>query len=185
MNYSKQMIRALGLVGLMTTLIVGQTFTGRSLPSQDRKPQFPSRAGHVNDFAGVLDPRTKQRVENTLLNLEQRSGVQMVVATIKSAGDQDIFDYSIQMAEDWNIGSSGSKQKSLLLVIAADTGRFFTHASKTVKGDLPDGLVGEMGRRMRLQFEAGEFNDGLSAGVRHFVTVLSERKGLSLVGIEQ
>ncbi|MEO8435769.1 MAG: TPM domain-containing protein, partial [Pyrinomonadaceae bacterium] len=185
MNYSKQMIRALALVGLMTTLIVGQTFTVQSAFLQDKKPQFPSRAGHVNDFAAVLDAGTKQRVENTLLNLEQRSGVKLVVATIRSAGDQDIFDYSMQMAEDWNIGASGSKQKSLLLVIAADTGKFFTQASKSVKGDLPDGLVGEMGRRMRLQFESGEFNDGLSTGVRHFVTVLAERKGLSLAGIEQ
>ena len=185
MDYLKQMIRVLMLLGLLTALSVGQTFAVYSAFPQDRKPQFPTRTGHVNDFAAVLNAGNRQRIENTLLNLEQRSGVQLVVATIKSAGDQDIFDYSMQMAEDWNIGAGTSKQKSLLLVIAADTGKFFTQASKSVKGDLPDGLVGEMGRRMRLQFEAGEFNDGLATGVRHFVTVLAERKGLNLAGIEQ
>jgi len=185
MNYLNQKIRALALLGIMTTLIVGQTFPVRAVYSQDKKPQFPSRTGHVNDFAAVLDTATKQRIENTLLNLRQRTGLQFVIATIRSAGDQDIFDYSQQMADDWDVGASASKQKSLLLVIAADTGKFFTQPSKSVKGDIPDGLVGEMGRRMRLQFEAQEFNDGLAVGIRHFVNVLAERKGLSLVGIDQ
>ena len=169
----------------MTALVVGQVFLLPTVFSREQKPRFPSQTGQVNDFAGVLDNATKQRIENTLLNLRQRAGFEFVVATVKSAGDQDIFDYSQQMAEDWDLGASASKRKSLLLVIAADTGKFFTHASKSVKGDLPDGLVGEMGRRMRLQFEAGEFNDGLSAGVRHLVEVLAERKGLSLAGIDQ
>ena len=185
MNFSNQTSRALALLAILTILIVTQTFPAHALSLQDKKPQFPARTGHVNDFAAVLDASTKERIENTLRNLQERSGIEFVIAVIKTAGDQDVFDYSLQLADDWDVGSKTSKQKSLLLVIAADTGKFFTQPSKSVKGDIPDGLIGEMGRRMRLQFEAREYNDGVTIGIRTFVNELAEQKGLSLAGIEQ
>ena len=157
----------------------------RAFQLQDRKPQFPARTGYVNDLVAVLDASTKQRIENTLGNLQQRAGIEFVIAIIKTAGDQDVFDYSLQLADGWDVGSKNSRQKSLLLVIAADTGKFFTQSSKNVRGDLPDGLIGEMGRRMRLQFEAREYNDGLTSGVRAFLNGMAEQKSLSLAGIEQ
>ncbi|MEP6708228.1 MAG: TPM domain-containing protein, partial [Pyrinomonadaceae bacterium] len=184
MNFSNQTSRALALLTILTILIVSP-FPARAFQSQDRKPQFPARTAQVNDFAAVLDASTKQRTENTLQNVRDRTGIEFVVAIIKTAADQDVFDYSLQLADDWDVGSKTSKQKSLLLVIAADTGKFFTQASKNVKGDLPDGLIGEMGRRMRLQFEAREYNDGLTSGIRAFVNEMAEQKGLNLAGIEQ
>src|SRR5438309_1971523 len=185
MNFSNQTSRALALVTILTILIVTQTFPAQAFQLQDRKPQFPARTGHVNDFAGVLDASTKQRIENTLGNLQQRAGIDFVIAIIKTAGDQDVFDYSQLLTDDWDVGSKNSKQKSLLLVIAADTGKFFTQSSRNVRGDLPDGLIGEMGRHMRLQFEAREYNDGLTSGIRAFVNEMAEQKGLSLAGIDQ
>lgn len=182
MNFSSQKHRALAL---LLVLCVVTSLPARASSTQDRRAQFPARTGYVNDFAAIIDGATKERVENILRNLRQRAGFEFVVVTVKSAGDQDIFDYSVQMADEWNIGSSASKQKSLLLVIAADSGKFFTQASKSVKGDLPDGLVGEMGRHMRLFFEAQQYSEGLATGIRTFANVLSERKGLSLVGIDQ
>src|SRR5437762_1897529 len=128
MNSSNQRSRVLALQTILTILIVTQTFSAHPLPLQDRKPQFPARTGHVNDFAAVLDASTKQRIENTLGNLQQRAGIEVVVAIIKTAGDQDIFDYSQQLTDDWDVGAKNSKQKSLLLVIAADTGKFFTQS---------------------------------------------------------
>ena len=185
MKFSNQTTRALALLTILTILFVTQTFPAHALLLQDRKPQFPARTGHVNDFAAVLDASTKQRIENRLRNLQQRAGIDFVIAIIKTAGDQDIFDYSQQLTDDWDVGSKNSKQKSLLLVIAADTGKFFTQSSRNVRGDLPDGLIGEMGRHMRLQFEAREYNDGLTSGIRAFVNEMAEQKGLSLAGIEQ
>jgi hypothetical protein len=42
----------------------------------------------------------------------------------------------------------------VLLVIAADTGKFFTQVTKLARADLPDGLIGEMGQRMRQRLRA-------------------------------
>ena len=90
MNFSNQTGRTLALSTILTILIVTQTFPAHALLLQDRKPQFPARTAHVNDFAAVLDASTKQRIENTLGNLQQRAGIEFVIAIIKTAGDQDV-----------------------------------------------------------------------------------------------
>ena len=56
---------------------------------------LPSPTGHVNDYAGVIDAATKQRLETVLENLKQRANIEVAVVTVKTTGDKDIFDYSI------------------------------------------------------------------------------------------
>jgi tetratricopeptide (TPR) repeat protein len=184
MKLSKLIARSFALLLAGAVVCAGFTMPVHASFAQNRAPLSPPRAGYVNDFAGVLDSATKQRLENTLRNLLQRSEVELVVATVKSTGDLDIADYSRQMADEWKIAGSG-KQKSLLLVVATDTGKSFAQASRSVRGDLPDGILGEMRRRMQTQLDVHDFSEGLGSGVQTFVNLLAENKGFSLVNIDQ
>ena len=98
--------------------------------AQDKLPQ-PS--GHINDFAAVIDPAGKQRLETILENLKQRTDLDLVVAIVKTVNNEDLYDYSLRVAGDWNVGGRVSPRKSLLLVIAADNGRFFAQFSRTAQ----------------------------------------------------
>ncbi len=111
--------------------------------------QLPAPTGHVNDFAGVVDEKTRQQLENILENVKLKTGIEFDIATVESTSGQDIFDFSRQLAKDWNIGARTSAKKSLLLVIAVDEKASFTQFSKSVQSDLPEGVLGEMGQRMR------------------------------------
>ena len=137
--------------------------------------RLPKPKGHISDLANVLDGATRQRLETVLENLKHRTGVDLVVAVVPSVGTEDIYDYSLWLANDWNIGGQSSPNKSLLLVIAADTSRIFTQFSKSARADLPDGLIGEMGRRMRAKISTSGFSLGLVAGVQTFVDRLGEQ----------
>src|SRR5687768_2609700 len=66
--------------------------------------RMPARAGHVNDFAGVVDERTRQQLENTLDNVKQKTGIEFVIATVESTAGQEIFVFSRQLASEWDIG---------------------------------------------------------------------------------
>jgi len=169
----------------MTVITGGAIVPVQRTSAQNTKLTAQNRTGLVNDFAAVLDGATKQRLENTLRNLQERSGVELVVTIVKSTGDLDVADYSQQLATDWKVGSGAGKQKSLLLVIAADNGKSFVQSSRSVRGDLPDGIVGEMRRRMQRQLDVQEISEGLTAGVQTFVNLLAESKGFSLVNIDQ
>jgi uncharacterized protein len=119
------------------------------------KQQLPARTGYVNDFAGVLDDATRQRLEVMLGNLQQRSGIEFGVATIQTTAGRDIFDVSRDLANEWNFGARGTKKKSLLLVIAATEKTAFTQFSRSVQSDLPEGVLGELSQILRGPISAG------------------------------
>src|SRR6185436_3304600 len=133
------------------------------------KQQLPAPTGHGNDFAGVVNENTRQQLENILANLKLKTGIEFDIATVQSTAGQDISEFSLQLARDWNIGSRASAKKSLLLVLAVNEKTSFTRFSKSVQNDLPEGVLGEMGQRMRALVDAGQYGDGLNAGVQHFV----------------
>lgn len=147
--------------------------------------QMPAPTGHVNDLAGVVDERTKQQLENLLANVKLKTGIEFDVATVESTAGQNIFDFSRQLAKDWNIGARSSPRKSLLLVISVNEKTSFTQFSKSVQNDLPEGVLGEMGQIMRGPIGAGKFSEGLSAGVQHFVIALGQKLAFSTGGFDK
>jgi tetratricopeptide (TPR) repeat protein len=147
--------------------------------------RLPKPRGHVNDFAEVLDAATRQRLEIVLENLKGRTGIDFVVATVKSVGNEELYDYSLRVANDWKVGVPGDVSKSLLLVIAGDSGKFFTQFSKSVSADLPDGLIGEMGRRMSARISSAGYSLGLVAGVQTFVNGLGAQKDFTFEALDQ
>src|SRR6185436_16878434 len=146
--------------------------------------KLPPPTGHINDFAAVLDPNGKERLEKVLENLKERTGVDLVIAIIKTAGKEDLYDASLRLAGEWNVGTGTSTRKSLLLLITADNGRFFTQFSRNAQIALPDGLVGEMGRRMRPKFESGDLNGGLLIGIQTFINALGEQNNFTFAQLD-
>ena len=143
------------------------------------KQQIPAPTGHVNDFAGVMDEKTKQQLENILENVKLRTGIEFDLATVQSTGGQDISDFSLELAKDWNIGARTTAKKSLLLVLAVNEKMSFTRFSRSVQNDLPEGVLGEMSQRMRSLVDAGQFSEALNAGVQHFVSSLGQKLAFS------
>src|SRR6185369_4129787 len=137
--------------------------------------KLPAPSGHINDFAGVVNEQTRQQLENVLANLKLKTGIEFDVATVRSTEGQDISAFSLQLAKDWNNGARTSATKSLLLVLAVDERVSFTRFSKSVQSDLPEGVLGEMGQRMRSLIDASQFSEGLNAGVQHFVASLAQK----------
>ncbi len=143
------------------------------------KSQVPRPTGRVNDFAGVVDENTRVRLENVLENVKQKTGIEFDIATVSSTGGQDIFDFSQQLALDWGVGARASRKKSLLLVLAVNEKTAFTQFSKSVQKELPEGVLGEMGQRMRSLVNEGQFSEGLNAGVEHFVASMAQKLGIN------
>lgn len=153
-------------------------------PHAQTKQHLPARTGYVNDFAGVVDETTRQRLEVILQNVKLRSGIEFDLVAVQTTGGQDIFDFSRQVAVDWDVGARRSK-KSLLLVLSVDEKAVFTQFSRSVQGELPEGILGELSLRMRGAINSGKFSEGLSDGVQHFVNALAKKAGFTLQSIDQ
>jgi uncharacterized protein len=156
-------------------------------PAYAQKPQFPAYTGHVNDFANVLDAATKQQLETILLNFEQRSGAQIAVVTVPSLQERPVEEYANELYRAWGIGAKSGehKDKGALLLIAPNDRKSRLEVGYGLEGDLPDGLAGEMLRRMRPYFQQQQWSQGLTIGVRTLVDTLAQKWNISVEGIDQ
>ena len=156
-------------------------------PVQAQKLQFPNYAGHVNDLANVLDAGTKQQLETILLNFEQRSGAQIAVVTVPTLQDRPIEEYANELYRVWGIGAKTGehKDKGALLLVAPNDRKSRLEVGYGLEGDLPDGLAGEMLRRMRPYFQQQQWSQGLTVGTRTLVDTLAQKWNISVEGIDQ
>jgi len=150
--------------------------------AQDKR--LPKRTGHINDFAEVIDAPAKERLEAVLEKLKDKTHFDFVIATVKSTGGEDLYDYSLAVANDWNVGAPASSDKSLLIVIAADNGKFFSQVTRGARLYLPEGLVGEIGQRMRDKVASGGYGSGLTAAVRTFVDRVGEKNSFDFAALD-
>jgi tetratricopeptide (TPR) repeat protein/uncharacterized membrane protein YgcG len=170
---------------LVFSLIYAVFFSITVPPPARAQTRLAAPTSHVNDLAGVVDDAAKQRLENILANLQQRGGINLTVTTVKTTGGQDIFDFSRELARDWNIGAAASPSKSLLLVISVDEKSSLTQFSRLVQPDLPEGTLGEMNEKMRESINSGRIAAALSIGVNKLITALAQKVGFNVDGMDQ
>src|SRR6266446_2341944 len=148
---------------------------GRGLANaQAAQSPLPKPTGYVNDYAGVVDSATKDRLETTLGNLDRQQQIQFSVVTVDTTGGQEIFDYSLAVARGWGIGSKDAQKPSLLLLVAIKDRKYFTQVSRHLEGDLPDGLVGQIQReRLVPAFRAGQYGRGLNDTINEYIVTVA------------
>lgn len=140
------------------------------------KNRLPPPTGHVNDYANVIDDETKMRLEKTLENLKKRTAIEFAIATIKTTGGEDIFDYSLAVAREWAIGSKPNYD-GLLLLVAVDDRKWHIQVSRSLEDELPNAKVGELGRLMVEPFRAGKYGEGLTKCVEAIIAELRKQAG--------
>src|SRR2546423_10461665 len=112
---------------VFATLLAIMFATAVALPrAHAQGKRLPKRTGHVNDFAEVLDGGTKERLEAILEKLKDKTHFDFVIATVKSTGGEDLYDYSLAGANDWNAGTPAQPPKRTLIIISAYNRKSFS-----------------------------------------------------------
>jgi uncharacterized protein len=147
---------------------------------------FPRYVGHVNDFANVIEAGTEQKLETILNNFEKLTGTQIAAVTVQSLNGRPVEDYALALYRDWGIGakSGENKNKGALLLIALQDRKTRLEVGYGLEGDLPDGLAGEIIRRMRPFLQQGQYSEGMNVGVRTLVDTLAQKWNVNIEGIE-
>ena len=74
----------------------------------------------MNDYAGLLPPADRERLESRLAERERATGAQVVVAIFRSLEGQSLEDFSIRLAQQWRIGQKSLDNGVILLVFVDD-----------------------------------------------------------------
>ena len=167
------------LSALLILLITGAAAYSQSNNtfSIDTSP-LPPPTGYVNDYAGVIDPATKQQLEAKIDQFRKTTNpsVELAVAVVKTTGDRDIFDYSLAVARGWKIGSKADDNPSALLFVAIDDRKYFTQVSRHLEDELPDALVGSLQRQYLVpEFKKGNYAKGISDTIDAYIKTIQAR----------
>ncbi|MEZ5428413.1 MAG: TPM domain-containing protein [Pyrinomonadaceae bacterium] len=169
------------LIVLLLGLMFQTTAAQSSTPFSINNSPLPAPKGFVNDYAGVIDAGTKQRLENRLKNFKEQSNpsVEIAVAVVGTTGDRPIFDYSLAVARGWGIGSKSADNPSALLFIAINDRKYFTQVSRDLEDELPDGLAGSLQRQYLVpEFKKGNYSQGIEDTIEAYIrTIEAKQRG--------
>lgn len=153
-------------------------------PAVAERP-FPRPEGPVNDFAGVLSPEERQRLDAITREVFEKTGVAVVVATFPDIGGAEYNDYVNRLYAAWGVGRKG-EDKGVLIFVTIQERKMRIETGYGVEGVLPDGLVGEIRDRYMLPyFKEDRFGEGLLNGTLAVAKVLADDAGMTLTGAPQ
>src|SRR6187200_3573593 len=134
---------------------------------------FPALTGRVVDQANIIQPDTRVAIEQKLADLEAKSGIQLVVATINSLEGQEIEPYANELFRTWKLGEK-AKNNGVLLLVAPKERRVRIEVGYGLEGTLTDALAKVIiTNAITPRFKTGDFSDGISRGVDDIITVLT------------
>jgi uncharacterized protein len=134
---------------------------------------FPPLTGRVVDQANILSPVTKADLERKLADLEQKSRIQLVVATVPSLDGEEIEPYANGLFRAWKLGEA-KKNNGALLLIAPKERRVRIEVGYGLEGTLTDAVSSIIiSNAIAPRFKAGDFNGGVTRGVDDIITALT------------
>lgn len=74
----------------------------------------------MNDYAGLLAPADRERLERVLAERERATGAQMAIAIFRSLEGESLEDFSVRLAQRWRIGHKGLDNGAILVVFVND-----------------------------------------------------------------
>lgn len=139
---------------------------------------IPPLSGPVVDKAGILSRDESEKIENFLLDLNNRSQVQIAVLIIPSLEGESIEDYSMQVAEKWKLGSK-EKDSGALLVVAVNDKKLRIEAGYGLEENLTDSRSGQIIRNVIApQFRSGNYGEGIYDGLKAMAAYALEDESL-------
>jgi len=134
---------------------------------------FPALTGRVVDEAHILSPVTIADTERKLADLEQKSGIQFVVATVPSLGGEEIEPYANELFRTWRLGEA-KKNNGVLLLVAPKERRVRIEVGYGLEGTLTDAVSSVIiANVIAPRFKAGDYDGGVTRSVDDIITVLT------------
>lgn len=119
----------------------------------------------VIDEAKILSASDKQAIETKLRSLNDRGLAQAAVVIVPTTNGEDIFDYSMKVADRWKLGKKDTDQ-GLLMVVAVNDRKMYILTGYGLEGTLPDAAAKRIiSDDITPRFKQGDYAGGITAGI--------------------
>ena len=139
------------------------------LPAVAYSLDVPRLQGYVNDYAGMISPPTRSRIEEALKAFEQSDSTQVVILTLPSLEGENIEEVGIKVAEAWKVGQQG-KDNGVLFIVSKQERKIRIEVGRGLEGKLTDLMAGRIiDQVIKPRFKQGDFDGGFTAGVSSLI----------------
>ena len=141
----------------------------------------PGYSGYVNDHAGVITIKDKTSMESVAKEVEEKTGAQIAVLTVKSmAPYASIDDFGMAVAEKWKVGEK-DKDTGIIIILAMDERKVRIEVGYGLEGIFNDARVGRiLDNTIIPYFRGGDFSAGLRRGLYKIADIIGTEMDVEL-----
>lgn len=142
----KRIIFILWMSVLGCLRIMAASYTPESLPMV----YLHDRTRHVVNPDGILSPETVAEMDRMLQYIEEKKGVQSIVAVVDEIANDDCYEFCMQLAR---LHGVGSKANTGLIVLLSTKNRCYQILTGTgLEATLPDAICRRIENRMMIPY---------------------------------
>jgi uncharacterized protein len=135
--------------------------------------------GYVTDLAHIISPDAKARLENLCTELEQKTGAQMAIVTVRSLEGETVEQYANELFKQLGVGNKKENRGVLVLVAPTDR-KYWTEVGYGLEPVINDARAGDAGRLMRSYFLQGNYSAGIEAAAWTLAKFIADDRGVTL-----
>lgn len=134
---------------------------------------------YLNDFAGVVDASTAQRINELGLEVQQKTRAQIAVVTVRTLEGADASDFANRLFKQWGVGQKGN-DRGVLILLATEDHKYWTEVGYGLEPILPDGKVGGFGREMVPLLRENRYSDAVWLITRRVAQTIADDAHVTL-----
>jgi uncharacterized protein len=140
-----------------------------------------SPTSYVTDLAGVIPRAAQQRLETLCTELEQKTGAQLAIVTVKSLDDRPVEDYAVDLFKHLGVGSK-KESSGVLLLLAPNDRKYRVEVGYGIEPIINDARAGDAGRAMVPFLKQNDFGSAVEVAAWQLAKYIADDKGVTLSG---
>jgi uncharacterized protein len=137
--------------------------------------------GYVTDLAHIVEPQTKAQLEALCAQLEQKTGAQLTIITVRSLDGNEVQQYANDLFKQLGVGQK-KQDNGVLLLVAPNERKYWTEVGYGLEPVINDARAGDAGRLMVPYFRQGNYSAGIAAAAWQLANYIADDKGVTLSG---
>lgn len=151
------------------------------LASAAENPKNIHPTGYVTDLAGVIATDTKARLEALGYELEQKTGAQMAVVTVRSLDGESVENYAVDLYKQLGVGSK-TENRGVLLLVAPDERKYRVEVGYGLEPVINDARAGDVGRSMIPSLRESNYSAAIETAAWMLAKYIADDRGVTLSG---
>ena len=145
---------------------------------------FPRPIGYVNDFANVIDAKTKKQLDALCTELDQKTNAQIALVTVQTLADSSIEEYALHLFNEWGIGHKDDN-RGLLILLAMGERKSRIEVGRGLETLFPNKRVAAIVANMVPDLKVHHYSQAMLTCTKTLASVVAQEKHVQLRSLGQ